>query len=128
MSQITETTGATGQSVTFLQRLIEAYRPRDFAVRFWDGTGIEPDAGQLARFSLVMHHPGAVRQMFWPFNKASTGEAYIYDDFDIEGDIKAFLEFTKYLRERRFSFLQRLGLLRQLMAMPNTPRPRTGRQ
>lgn len=128
MSQTTETAGATGPSLAFLQRLIEAYRPRDFAVRFWDGTGIEPDAGQPARFTLVLHHPGAVRQMFWPFNKASTGEAYIYDDFDIEGDMQAFLHFTKHLRELRFSFFTRLGLLRQLLALPNTPRPRVGRQ
>jgi cyclopropane-fatty-acyl-phospholipid synthase len=128
MSQSTLATATVEPSLAFLNRLTEGYGPRDFGLRFWDGTVLETDAGQPARFTLLLHHPGAIRQMFWPFNKASMGEAYIYDDFDIEGDIQAFMDLTKFLRERRFSLLERLGLLRQLLAMPNTPRPRTGRQ
>ncbi|HWY86844.1 MAG TPA: cyclopropane-fatty-acyl-phospholipid synthase family protein [Gemmataceae bacterium] len=128
MSQSTLSPTVAGPSLTFLRHLLEGYGPRDFAIRFWDGTSIEPDAGQSAQFTLVLHHAGSVRQMFWPFNKSAMGEAYIYNDFDIEGDMQAFMDLTKYLRERRFSALQKLGLLRQLMAMPNTPRPRTGRQ
>jgi cyclopropane-fatty-acyl-phospholipid synthase len=128
MSQTLEAPVATGQSVAFLQRLAQGYGPRDFALRFWDGSVLEPDAGQPARFTLILQHPGAVRQMCWPFNKARGGEAFIYNDYDIEGDVCAFMKFTKYMRERRFSFFERLGLLRQLLAMPNTPTPRTGRQ
>ncbi len=128
MSQAAATSADVEPSLDFLKTLIEGYKPRDFALRFWDGTVIEPDAGQAARFTLVFNHSGAVRQMFWPFNKAAMGEAYIYDDFDIEGDIQAFFELTKYLLERRFSVFERLGLFRRMLAMPNTPRPRTGRQ
>jgi cyclopropane-fatty-acyl-phospholipid synthase len=127
MSQATIATAAE-PSLAFLNRLMEGYGPRDFGLLLWDGTALEPDAGLPARFTLHLNHAGAVRQMFWPFNKASMGEAYIYDDFDIHGDIQAFMELTKFLRERRFSFFERLGLLRSLLAMPNTPRPRTGRQ
>src|SRR5262245_21079369 len=107
MSQSIQGVANIGPSLAFLQHLINGYGPRDFALRFWDGTLIEPDAGQAERFALAFNHAGAVRQMFWPFNKAAVGEAYIYDDFDIEGDIQAFFDFTKYLRERHFGFFER---------------------
>jgi len=119
---------AAEPSRAFLEKLIENYHPRDFTIRFWDGNTLDPDPGQSPRFTWFLNHAGAVRQMFWPFNKASLGEAYIYDDFNIEGDMQAFMDLTKYLRERRFRVGERLNLFRQLMAMPNTPRPRTGRQ
>jgi cyclopropane-fatty-acyl-phospholipid synthase len=125
MTQATLTT-ATGPALTFLQILIEGYGPRDFAVRLWDGSELEPEVGQTARFTIVLRHPGSVRQMFWPFNNRALGESYIFDDFDIEGDAQAFIDMTMFLRARKFSLMQRLGLLRRLVAMPNTPRPRTG--
>ncbi len=128
MSVATQVPVSQGPSQRFLEQLFDGYGPRDFAVQFWEGKPLEAEAGQPTRFTLVLKHPGAVRQMFWPFNKAAFGEAYIYDDLDIEGDIQATFELIKFLRERRFSVLEKLGLLRQLLAMPNTPRPRLGRQ
>jgi cyclopropane-fatty-acyl-phospholipid synthase len=121
---------STQPSRAFLLRLIDGYSPRDFAVRFWDGSTRDPDPGQPARFTLVVRHPGALRQMFWPFNKASVGEAYIYDDVDIEGDIDAFFKLTRFLDRRRSALTawQKLGLFRQMLAMPNESRARRGRQ
>ena len=61
----------------------------NFTVRFWDGSEWQPASGS-PRFTLKLNHAGAVRAMFWPFNNVALGEAYIFDDFDIEGDIFAF--------------------------------------
>ena len=88
MTIATSSTAAQQQSapaeiqpaLTFLQELSQDYPSRDFAVRFWNGWVWEPEAGILARCTLILKHPGAVRQMFWVVNKASFGEAYIYDD------------------------------------------------
>jgi len=52
---------AVQTSLDFLRDLLKHYGPRDFVVRAWDGTVWEPDAGQAARFTLVLQHPGAVR-------------------------------------------------------------------
>lgn len=112
----------------FIARPLEGYGPRDFAMRFWDGTVVGPDPGQPARFTLVFNHAGAMRTMFWPFNKASVGEAYIYDDFDVEGDIVALVDVLFYMNRKRFSVLQKLSLFRQMLKMPKTAKPRTGRQ
>jgi hypothetical protein len=48
-------------AMSLLRDLLGGYRPRDFAVRLWDGTSWEPEAGQPARFTLVLKHPGALR-------------------------------------------------------------------
>src|SRR5262249_30883996 len=74
----------------FLDDLFACYSPRDFAVRFWDGSGWDATPGQPTRFTLVYNHPGAVRLMFRPPTLVSIGEAYIYQDYEVHGDFDAF--------------------------------------
>ena len=127
MSQVNPAVSEAIQpSLTFLNQLTSKDSPRDYAVRFWDGTVLEADAGQPTKFTLVLKHPGSVRQMFWPFNKASTGEAYIYDDMDIEGDINAFLDFLMQLQARNLSSSEKVRLLFRLLTMPNIREKREG--
>jgi cyclopropane-fatty-acyl-phospholipid synthase len=118
---------AVRASFDFLGEVLAGYGPRDFAVRAWEGTVWEPDAGQPARFTLVLQHPGAVRKMFWPPRPYTLGEAYIYDDIDIEGDIHAFFAVLSYLYEMRPGLRRRLHWLRRLFALPGGQRPRSGR-
>src|SRR5262245_643359 len=122
MTQVAERGSAAGPSRTLLAQLCDGCSPRDFAVRYWAGSSDGPDAGHDARFTLVLKHAGSLRQMLWPFNKAAVGEAYIYDDIDIEGDIMAFFELMFRWRNKKFSAMQKLGLMRQLLAMPNESR------
>jgi len=119
---------AVQASLAVLQRLVGGYRPRDFAVRFWDGSSWDPDPGQPARFTLVLQHPGALRKMFWPPNDLSLAEAYVYDDFDIEGDILAFFSLIKYLIAQERGWLEKLRLGLRLYGLPSEGRPRTGYQ
>ncbi len=114
-------------SFDFLNDVLAGYGPRDFAIRAWDESACEPDAGQPARFTLVLQHPGAVRKMFWPPRPYTIGEAYIYDDIDIEGDIHAYFAVLSYLYEMRRGLGQRLRWLRRLFALPGGERPRYGR-
>jgi hypothetical protein len=65
-------------------------------VRLWTGDSWQPGTGPT-RFTLVLKHPGAIRAMFWPFDRVSLGESYIFDDFDIEGDIFAFTEWLRHI-------------------------------
>src|SRR5580704_16406751 len=110
-----------------LSLLCDGISPRDFAIRYWDGTTVGPDSGQPTRFTLVLNHAGSVRQMLWPFNKAAVGEAYIYDDIDIEGDIEAFIEMLMHWRAKRLSPVQKLSILRKLTKMPNESRRNSDR-
>jgi hypothetical protein len=68
------------------------YPSKDFAVRLWDGT-IWPKNSQQSEqhpaFTLVLSHPGSLRSMFLPPTELTLGEAYIYGNFDVEGDLIA---------------------------------------
>jgi len=129
MSTVTSKDHAVLASFDFLAEVLAGYGARDFAVRAWDGTLWEADAGRPARFTLVLQHPGAVRKMFWPPRPYTLGEAYIYGDIDIEGDIHVFFSLTGHLYTLRsvLGLGQKLRWLKRLFELPGGSRPRTGR-
>jgi cyclopropane-fatty-acyl-phospholipid synthase len=114
-------------SRAFLESLFVAYGPRDFAVRFWDGSTWDADT-ESPRFTLVLKHPGALRAMFWPPNELSVAEAYLHDDYDIEGDIEACLPVADYLLiDRPSGPGARLKAASALVSLPSNRRTRPGR-
>ena len=62
-------------------------QPREFGIRLWEGSYFE--ATQTPVFTLVINNSGALRRMFRIPVELSLAEAYIYKDFDIEGDLVA---------------------------------------
>lgn len=58
---------------------------RNFAIRLWDDTVLP--AQDEARFTLVLNRPAALRHMFRLPLELSLAEAFIRNDFDVEGDI-----------------------------------------
>lgn len=109
------------ESIDFLEHLFISYPRRDFQVRLWNGTVW---GGRKSRYILVLKHPGALRQMFTSPSELTLGEAYIFDDFDIEGDIEASLELGDYLLSQERSMSKRLYLSMLLGGLPTTGRPR----
>jgi len=107
-----------------MERLLAGYHNCAYAVRFWDGTTWNPTAGEPL-FTLVLRHPGALRRMFLPANELTLGEAYIYDDFDVEGDIEAGVSFADYLFELRQGRLEKLGKALYLLSLPAGERPKS---
>jgi cyclopropane-fatty-acyl-phospholipid synthase len=99
---------------------------RDFAVRLWDGTvwRPEPAASEPARFTIVLQHPGALRKMFLPPNELTLGEAYIYNDFDIEGDIEAVFSIADQFLEGRWGKVEQLRYGQRLLSLPKGGQPR----
>src|SRR5712691_5062487 len=91
MAKLTPKTTDQAAQVTLslLQDVFSSSPSSNVAVRLWDGTTWQPEPGEPTRCTLVLQHPGALRKMFVPPSDLSLGEAYIYNDFDIEGDIMA---------------------------------------
>jgi cyclopropane-fatty-acyl-phospholipid synthase len=104
-------------SVALLDRLFPP--PRSFAVRLWDGT-VLPAAGEPA-FTLTLAHAGALRRMFRPPLEHALGEAFIYGDFDIEGDMCASLTLFDTLALRAFAPGELAMLVRGVLALPKLP-------
>lgn len=116
-------------ALSFFNELLAGYRPRDFAIQFWDGSTWGAEAGQPARFTLVLRHSGSVRKMFWPPSNTTLAEAYVYNDFDIQGDIHAFFGFANYLKDLPWTPEQRIKLAwRLVFGMPMQDRNKEGRQ
>lgn len=76
-----------------LVELSDALPPR---VRAWEGTRWGPVD---APATLVLRHPGALRALLIPPNDLTAGEAYLYDDVDVEGDMVSLVEFAAGLQE-----------------------------
>jgi cyclopropane-fatty-acyl-phospholipid synthase len=122
---------AVQTSLSFLEGLLGDYHPRDFAVRLWDGTVWEAEPGWPAHFTLVLKYPGALRSMFWPPGELTLAEAYVHDDFDIEGRIEDVFPLADYLLDRRRNVADRLRHSRRLLSLPSVrrgDRPRAGRE
>ncbi len=107
-----------------LEALLADYPRRDFQVRLWDGTTW--GAEKQARFTIVLKHPGALRAMFLSPSELTLGESYIYDDFDIEGDIEATFHLADYLLGQDGSLGESFDLNQQLQRLRANDHPRTG--
>ena len=122
------TDGKVHPDLSLFQRLLADYHPRDFAVRLWDGSRWDAEPGQPTRFTLVLQHPGALRKMFSPPTELALSEAYIYNDFDIEGEIEAVFPLAAYFRRQRWGLARSLRHSWHLLRLPSEGNPRTGRQ
>jgi cyclopropane-fatty-acyl-phospholipid synthase len=95
-------------SLSFLRKLLCDYHPRDFAVRLWDGTAWPAETGQPTRYTMTVNHPGALRKMFLRLSERSLGEAYIANDFDIEGEMEHAFRLVDHFFNIRLNLAQRL--------------------
>ena len=108
----------------FLDALLKDYSRGGFQVRFWDGSVWRPE--KQPRFTLVLKHPGALRAMFSSPSELAVGEAYIHDDFDIEGDIEAAFDLADYLLCQERSLWESLDLNGRLHKLPKSDHSRAG--
>src|SRR6266581_9173871 len=116
---------AVQTTLSLLQDLLGAIPQRNFAVRLWDGSvwKPDPDAGETPRFTLVLQHPGALRKMFLPPSELNLGEAFIYNDFDIEGDIEAVFPFADQFINGRWGKLEQVRYGTRLLSLPKFGQP-----
>src|SRR5438105_4982108 len=120
----TSTNPAVRASRAVLDRLLAGHGPRNFAVRFWDVETWPADPGQPTRFTLVLNHPAALRAMLLPASRLSVGEAYIFGDYDVEGDLEALFDLFTFWADRRRGLWEKLALFRLLRRLPAERRPR----
>jgi cyclopropane-fatty-acyl-phospholipid synthase len=85
-------------------------------VRLWDETAWPDDRPRSA--ILVLKHPGSLSRMFLPGTEVGLAEAYLHNDFDIEGDIEAAFEVGDFLLSRRDDWKKKLKLGGLLIRLP----------
>jgi len=116
LTQTTQTDEATHLTLHLLDELLSGEAARSIGVRLWDGTHW-PDDGPRP-VTLVLNHPGALRAMFLPGNELGLAEAYLYNDFDIEGDIESAFDMADALAEATSGWRKKLRAFRDLRRLP----------
>jgi cyclopropane-fatty-acyl-phospholipid synthase len=88
----------------------------NFGVRLWDGTSWPDDRPRGT--ILALKHPEALGRMFLPGSEVGLAEAYLHNDFDIEGDIEAAFEVGDFLLSHLGDWKKKLKLGGLLVALP----------
>jgi cyclopropane-fatty-acyl-phospholipid synthase len=117
---MTKTEQATELTIRILSELFDNADLRRMRFRLWDGS-YWPDE-KPCPVTLVLKHPGALRSMFLPGTELGLGEAYIYDDFDIEGDIQQIFSISDRLLAATSSLSNKIKLGRELLQLPDQRR------
>ncbi len=107
-------------STQLLDAIAADYPGRDFAVRFWNGETWGDT--RKPRFTFLLKHPGALRRMLLGANELTLGEAFIYDDFDVEGNLEAAFDFAEYLLAHELELTEKLRLAGLLLRLPHGAR------
>jgi cyclopropane-fatty-acyl-phospholipid synthase len=85
-------------------------------VHLWDGTPWPDETPRPA--TLALKHPGALRAMFLPGTELGLAEAYLYDDFDVEGDIESVFDLADALAATTSGWRKKLHIGRDLLRLP----------
>src|SRR5947199_440048 len=99
-----------------LGEIFAGYSLENVAVRLWDGS-VWPDKRSRPAV-LALKHPDALARMFLPGTEVGLAEAYLHDDFDIEGDIEAGFEIADFLLGRLKDWRKKVKLAGLLVALP----------
>jgi cyclopropane-fatty-acyl-phospholipid synthase len=118
---------AGDRSLAFVQELLRGFHPRNFCVELWDGQRWEPESGQFRRFTWKINRPGALRSALTTASLLGLAEAYIYGDFDLDGDIEAVFPLADYLARQKWSKREKLHLGGLLLGLPSRDRLRPAR-
>jgi cyclopropane-fatty-acyl-phospholipid synthase len=92
-------------------------------VRLWNGLRWPDDQPRPA--TVVLQHPGALARMFSPRTEVGLAEAYLRNDFDIEGDIASAFEISDALLARLSNWKQKLKMAALLWPAPKASKART---
>ena len=90
---------ATRLTLDLLDRLFPPDSRQQVGVRLWDGTPWPDDGPRPA--TVVLRHPGALRAMLLPGTEVGLGEAYLYDDIDIEGSAESVFALGRFHHANR---------------------------
>lgn len=82
-------------------------------MRAWTGETWGPEQAQS---TIVLQHPGALGSLLIPPTDLAAGEAYVFDDIDIEGDIISLMRFGAGLADA--GVLRRLRVARLAAQLP----------
>jgi hypothetical protein len=111
----TGTGNARRITLRLLDELFSGTGGQQAGFRLWDGTPW-PDAGPRPA-TVVLQHPGALRAMLLPGHELGLAEAYLYDDFDVEGDIENVFDLAEAVERGTSGWRKKVRSARDLLRL-----------
>lgn len=110
--------GDTSQmTLDILGQLFDEQAMKNVNFRLWDGTVWPDDSSRPT--TIVLNHPGALRRILRNTQSyLSVGEAYVYDDFDIIGDIYTVFPLAEHLLRQKWGLVKRMNPGLKLLQLP----------
>jgi cyclopropane-fatty-acyl-phospholipid synthase len=113
-AHLVKTSSGNQDGVDLFRKIVADFHPRDFDVRFWDGSTLKAEVDGAPKFTLVLNHPAALRSMVSDPVDLALGEAYIWGDLDVEGDLESAFRLADHLSGRNWKLFRGVDLLRRL--------------
>ncbi|GAB4369103.1 MAG: class I SAM-dependent methyltransferase [Deltaproteobacteria bacterium] len=110
--------GTVTKCILLLDEALRQVHPRNFSVRLWDGSFLPPEPGRLSRFTLVIRSPAALRTLLLSPNELTLGEAFMYGEIDIEGEIGCAFPLADHLVRYRPRVGERFRWAKALLSLP----------
>lgn len=117
MQAVTTEPAVEQRTIQVLSEIFAGCPLERVAVRLWNGRPWPDERPRPA--TIVLKHPGALRRMFLPGSEIGLAEAYLYDDFDVEGDIEAAFDIADFLLTRVRDWRTKLRLASALLTLPS---------
>ena len=108
---------------TWFARLLQGY-DQPVRILFCDGTTVEAEHGGQPRITLVLRTREAFATMFRPALERSLGEAYIFKDVDVVGDMRDVFSLVDYLLAQEWTVWDRLRFVWHYLSSPSPPAER----
>ncbi len=105
-------------STKILDQVFRQAAADQIGIQFWDGTLWPDDKPKPVR--MILKHPSALRDMLLPGTELALAEAYLYDDFDIEGDIIEVFRIADGISNSTNGFRKKLRVARDLLRLPDS--------
>ena len=91
----------------------------NFGFKLWNGDDWEYDSQQPKRFTIIINNPGILKHVLLKPNEISLGEAYIYGDIDVEGDLESVFKLGQCLKDKEPNFMQKMKLIKDILLIPS---------
>jgi cyclopropane-fatty-acyl-phospholipid synthase len=93
-----------------------------FDIRFWDGEIWKPAGVKKTGFTLVLNSPGSVKNLLLPPTELNVTEAYLFDEFDLEGDLFNVFDAAYEIGGTKRTLGKNLTLLGKIASLPSSAR------
>lgn len=88
-------------------------------IRLWDGSYSPDGASASASATLLLKHPGSLRAMLLGGSEVALAEAYLRDDFDVDGNLEAAFELGDRILDQTDGWSKKLKLAYLLKQLPD---------